>query len=111
MSNVLTAIAKQTNARRSILNGKAIIYSFRCSWSLFLASWSAHEQPPLRNKWCLCTAEDVITEDWRNFVIEAAETYGTEIGKYLRVKPVQDPWPHSKTCFSRKEHRHEDAVI
>lgn len=44
----------------------------------------------LRNKWCLCTAEDVITEEWRNFVIEAAETYGTEIGKYLRVKPVQD---------------------
>ena len=44
----------------------------------------------LRNKWCLCTAEDVITEEWRNFVIEAAETYGAEIGKYLRVKPVQD---------------------
>ncbi len=43
-----------------------------------------------RNKWCLCTAEDVITEEWRNFVIEAAETYGTEIGKYLRVKPVQE---------------------
>lgn len=49
------------------------------------------------NKWCLCTAEDVITEEWRNFVIEAAETYGAEIGKYLRVKPVQGNLIFSKS--------------
>lgn len=49
------------------------------------------------NKWCLCTAEDVITEEWRNFVIEAANSYGTEVAKYLRVKPVQGNLVFSKS--------------
>lgn len=49
------------------------------------------------NKWCLCTAEDVITEEWRNFVIEAANTYGIEVAKYLRVKPVQGNLVFSKS--------------
>ncbi|CAJ1357859.1 unnamed protein product, partial [Effrenium voratum] len=41
------------------------------------------------NKWCLCTAEDLITPAWRDFVIEATRLHGEDIAKYLRVKPVQ----------------------
>jgi len=41
------------------------------------------------NKWCLCTAEDVITSTFRDFVIEAVQKHGADISKYLRVKPVQ----------------------
>lgn len=56
------------------------------------ASW------PLRNKWCLCTAEDVISDEWRDFVIEATRKFGVEVGKYLRVRPVE-----GKLMFSKSE--------
>ena len=42
-----------------------------------------------QDKWCKCTANDVISTTWRDFVIDAVHKYGAEIAKYLSVKPVQ----------------------
>eukprot|EP00933_Yihiella_yeosuensis_P045305 TRINITY_DN40672_c0_g1_i1.p1 TRINITY_DN40672_c0_g1~~TRINITY_DN40672_c0_g1_i1.p1 ORF type:complete len:967 (+),score=140.31 TRINITY_DN40672_c0_g1_i1:161-3061(+) len=42
-----------------------------------------------QNKWCLCTAKDVITEELKKLVIESTTKAVAEIPNYLRVKPVQ----------------------
>jgi len=42
-----------------------------------------------QDKWCRCTAEDVITPTWRDFVIDAVYRHGADIPKYLNLKPVQ----------------------
>ena len=41
------------------------------------------------DKWCRCTAKDVITPEWRDFVIDAVHKHGADLPKFLSVKPVQ----------------------